>query len=472
MTVQPIIIQGGMGVGVSNWRLARAVSQAGQLGVVSGTALDLLLTRRLQCGDPGGHMAEAAARFPFPAIVERVWKRYFIEGGKSVAKKFLGVPMHALKPSQDLVDLTVLANFVEVNLAKYGHNGLVGINLLEKIQLPTIPSLFGAMLAGVDYVLMGAGIPRAVPGILDQLAQDQPTRLKIDVHGTTGTEEYFTEFDTTRYLQSPPQRLERPKFLAIVSSATLAIALARKSSGRVDGFIVEGWTAGGHNAPPRGTMQIDAIGEPIYGERDLPDLQKIASLGLPYWLAGSYGDRGKVAEAQALGAVGVQVGTAFAFCEESGIAPDLKHKVLDGSRRGVLRVFTDPVASPTGFPFKIIQGGTATAIPICGEDRIRICDLGYLRHLYLKPDGNVGYRCPSEPIDDYLRKGGTVEETAGRQCVCNGLISTLGLGQALADGTTEKPLLTGGDDAVAVARFLEPGKTSYCAQDVIDRLLS
>jgi NAD(P)H-dependent flavin oxidoreductase YrpB (nitropropane dioxygenase family) len=471
MTVQPIIIQGGMGVGVSNWRLARAVSQAGHLGVVSGTALDLLLARRLQNGDPGGHMAEAAARFPFPAIVERVWKRYFVAGGKAVTKRFLGAPMHSLRPSQDLVDLTVLANFVEVNLAKFGHNGLVGINLLEKIQLPTVPSLCGAMLAGVDYVLMGAGIPRAIPGILDQLAEGQPAKLKIDVQGCAGDEEHFAEFDPRPYLH-PGQRLPRPKFLAIVSSATLAIALARKSSGRVDGFIVEGWTAGGHNAPPRGTMTLDAAGEPIYGERDLPDLEKIASLGLPYWMAGSFGDKGKLAEAKALGAVGIQVGTAFAFCEESGIDPELKRKVLEGSRNGLLRVFTDPVASPTGFPFKVIQGGEATGIPVCGEGRIRVCDLGYLRHLYRKPDGAVGYRCPSEPIDDFLRKGGALEETVGRQCVCNGLISTLALPQVLADGTTERPLLTGGDDAIAVARFLAPGQDTYCAQDVIDRLLA
>ncbi|MEI6655295.1 MAG: nitronate monooxygenase, partial [Verrucomicrobiota bacterium] len=467
MTVQPIIIQGGMGVGVSNWRLARAVSQAGQLGVVSGTALDLLLTRRLQLGDPGGHMAEAAARFPFPEIVERVWKRYFVESGKAVAKRFLGVPMHALKPSRDLIDLTVLANFVEVNLAKHGHSGLVGINFLEKIQLPTLPSLFGAMLAGVDYVLMGAGIPRAIPGIMDQFAEGQAARLKIDVQGAAAEEEYFSEFDPAPYLTSPDQHLPRPKFLAIVSSATLAIALARKSSGRVDGFIVEGATAGGHNAPPRGAMQLDAAGEPIYGERDLPDLEKIASLGLPYWMAGSFGDQGKLAEAQAMGAVGIQVGTAFAFCEESGIDPELKHKVLEGSRRGVLRVFTDPVASPTGFPFKIIQGGPATGIPVCGDKRLRVCDLGYLRHLYRKPDGSAGYRCPSEPVDDFLRKGGNLEETVGRQCVCNGLIATLGYGQELADGSTEKPLLTGGDNAVAVANFLAPGQSSYRAQDVI-----
>ena len=35
-----VIIQGGTGVGISDWRLARSVSCLGQLGVVSGTALD------------------------------------------------------------------------------------------------------------------------------------------------------------------------------------------------------------------------------------------------------------------------------------------------------------------------------------------------------------------------------------------------------------------------------------------------
>lgn len=55
----PPIIQGGMGVTVSGWRLARAVSKEGQLGVVSGTALDLVLARQLQLGDVGGHLRRA-----------------------------------------------------------------------------------------------------------------------------------------------------------------------------------------------------------------------------------------------------------------------------------------------------------------------------------------------------------------------------------------------------------------------------
>ena len=80
---EPIIIQGGMGVAVSGWQLARAVSLAGQLGVVSGTALDVVLARRLQMGDPGGHMRRALAEFPYSNLADRILDRYFIPAGKS-----------------------------------------------------------------------------------------------------------------------------------------------------------------------------------------------------------------------------------------------------------------------------------------------------------------------------------------------------------------------------------------------------
>ncbi|MCF7916086.1 MAG: nitronate monooxygenase, partial [Spirochaetaceae bacterium] len=46
----PRIIQGGMGAGVSNWRLARSVAEQGGLGVVSSVALDVIMVRRLQQG--------------------------------------------------------------------------------------------------------------------------------------------------------------------------------------------------------------------------------------------------------------------------------------------------------------------------------------------------------------------------------------------------------------------------------------
>src|SRR5450755_1992217 len=82
MSNYPIIIQGGMGAGVSDWRLANAVSRLGQLGVVSGTALDQILARRLQDGDEGGHMRRALAAFPMTAMAERIRDKYYIAGGR------------------------------------------------------------------------------------------------------------------------------------------------------------------------------------------------------------------------------------------------------------------------------------------------------------------------------------------------------------------------------------------------------
>ena len=82
-----------MGAGVSSWTLANAVSKAGQLGVVSGTALDVILARRLQAGDLGGHMRRALSKFPIPDVAQRIIDRYFVEGGKPADKPFKAKPI-------------------------------------------------------------------------------------------------------------------------------------------------------------------------------------------------------------------------------------------------------------------------------------------------------------------------------------------------------------------------------------------
>ena len=472
MQVQlPRIIQGGMGVAVSSWPLARAVSLRGQLGVVSGTGIETVVTRRLQLGDPGGHLRTAFDAFPLPEVAERVWDRYFIAGGKAADAPFKSKPVPTIEMSITLLDLIVISNFAEVFLAKAQHAGLVGINLLEKVQLPNLASLFGAMLAQVDVVLMGAGIPRSIPAILDRFAAGEPAELKIDVAGALPGEEFRTRLDPRRYLVHGTGALQRPQFLAIVSSSTLALTLARKSSGKVDGFVVEGATAGGHNAPPRGALALDANGEPVYGLRDSPDLEQIRALGLPFWLGGSYGDAAKLEQALALGASGIQVGTAFAFCEESGLSPALKEAVLLASREGRIRVFTDPYASPTGFPFKVLQLDGTASEPAVFDVRERICDLGYLRQCYRQEDGTVGYRCSAEPLDDFLRKGGAQSDTLGRKCICNGLMSAVGYARVRPDGALEPPLVTAGDDAAQVHRFVKPGRTGYSVDDVLESLL-
>ena len=469
---QPIIIQGGMGVAVSAWQLAKAVSLTGQLGVVAGTALDTVLVRRLQSGDPGGHLRRAFAEFPMPEMAARILDRYFLPDGKPADAPFVSTKLLTEVPTQAQLELIVLANYAEVFLAKEDHDGLVGINYLEKVQLPALPSLFGAMLAGVDYVLMGAGIPTAIPGIIDRLCEGKSVELSLKVEGVDRDEKFFARFNPNEFTEGRTSSLRRPKFLPIVASATLATMLKRKSSGAVDGFVVEGPTAGGHNAPPRGKTQYNDRGEPIYGKRDVVDLKAMQALGLPFWLAGSYGSPEQVAHALDAGAAGVQVGTAFAFCDESGMDADIRHEVIQSCKEGTLDVRTDPLASPAAFPFKVLSLMGSLSDSVAYQIRKRRCDLGFLRQGFKKADGTLGWRCPAEPVAAYEKKGGA-EGTDGRKCICNGLMANIGLGQIDSDGLEELPLVTSGDDVKNLVQFLKsPEALSYSAHEVVNYLLS
>jgi nitronate monooxygenase len=417
-------------------------------------------------------MRRALADFPFDGVADRILDRYFIPGGKDRDEPFRPTPMLSLNPSAKHTELIVAANFVEVHLAAEGHHGLVGVNYLEKIQLPTLASLYGAMLAGVDYVVMGAGIPRAIPGALDRLSRGEPAQLPIHVEGAVPGEKIVSRFVPETFEGGPPVGLKRPKFLAIVASTALASMLARKANGRVDGFVVEGPTAGGHNAPPRGEPAHNERGEPIYGERDEVDLAGMRALERPFWLAGSYGNPEGLAVALERGAAGVQVGTAFAFCNESCLRNDIKRRVRKMSLAGNVDVITDPVASPTGFPFKVLQLDQSLSDSTVYKSRERICDLGFLRRAYRRPDGTIGWRCPGEPEKHYVRKGGLLADTVGRKCICNALVANIGMAQARPHGHHELPLVTCGNDASSVARLTSEGSGGYRARDVIEYLLS
>ena len=489
----PSIIQGGMGVGISGWELAAAVSRTGQLGVVSGTALEIVCTRRLQQGDPGGHMRRALAAFPVPAVAEWILSAYFVPGGIEDGTLFRSVPRFTLEPADRLQELTVFANFAEVFLAKEGHSGAVGINFLRKIEMPLPAALYGAMLAGVDYVLMGAGNPGELPGMIRNLARHEDVSLGIKVQGARSSDgpHVITFSPTTLFADglfgagrpfatgtSPgaPHTLRAPQALAIIASTDLAAALAGDPTVRPDGFIVEGASAGGHNAPPRGPRRTDEVGQPVYDERDEVDLPQIVALGLPVWLAGSCGTPEALRSAHEIGAAGIQVGTAFAFCAESGFAPDLKQRVLDDVASGDIEVRSDWRVSPTGFPFRVLQMAETLSDPAVVEARTAVCDLGMLRSAYVTPDGKVGYRCPAEPAQAYLgRKGGREANRTGRICLCNALLSSCGMPQRRRNGYVEPPVVTAGSDFSTVARLLKDGSgdnQAYSAADVVEHLLT
>lgn len=467
----PVIIQGGMGVGISHWELARAVAIAGRdldtsvLGVVSGTGVEVLLVRRLQDGDSGGHMRRALAAFPDPQIANNILETYFGDTSRSPYARYKNAP-----PLSDLLssnpnkvramqELSIAANFVEVWLAKEGHDGQIGINHLEKIQMLHLPRLYGAMLAGVDYVLEGAGIPDQVPGVLDSFSNQEPAKYKIDVEGSKVKVEMILDPESFGFAR----QLKRPTFLAIIASNVLAKALVRdRVSGRVDGFVIEGPTAGGHNAPPRHEHE--------YGEKDKVDLDKIRALGLPYWLAGSYGSPERLTEARAQGATGIQVGTIFALCDESGMRDDLKRQIRQQIDEDKLEILTSFEASPTGFPFKIAQIAGTLFEQRVYKDRRRRCSIGHLVRPYQTPAGKIGFRCPAEPKKAYVQKGGKPKDAEGSMCICNGLSATAGVAQHDKLGS-EPPIITLGDDVGSILKIPRRADGSYTAKDALAHLL-
>ena len=422
-------------------------------------------------------MRRGLAAFPVPAVAERILARYFRSEAEQNDKPLRLIPGFRIDPTGHAMDLAIAANFVEVFLAKEGHDGHVGGNYLEKIQLPNLTSMFGAMLAGVDNVLMGAGIPRTIPGILDSHAEWKPVEMRINVEDADKDDAYFSRFDPLEGIRShlphfELPKLKRPDFFPIISSNVLALTLAKKSTGKVNGFIVERHIAGGHNAPPRGGMKLDENDEPIYGPKDEANLAQLSKMGIPFWLAGGGSSETGLKDALAAGAAGIQVGTAFAYCDESGFDASIKKRVLEKVKTGEAKIFTDSRGSPTGFPFKVVNLEGTLFEPEVYESRKRICDLCYLRHPYKKADATIGYRCPSEPVKDYIKKGGKEEDTVGRKCLCNGLMAAIGMPQKYKDGGEEPAMVTSGDDVTKLSRFVNWDTMSYSSQDVIKELLS
>lgn len=465
----PRLIVGGMGVYASSAELVKAavsVREKEVMGVVAGTGLTVIMVNRLQDGDP--QIKQALEAFCMPEMAEKIFSKYTpkakaLNGGHYLLPPKPETLINGSEEKKlELQKLLVLASFAEVWLARQGHNGEVGYNVLEKVQIPHLWELYGAVLGGANCVFMGAGMPYQMPDVLKRLANNEEASYRINVAGLKET--YETTFNPVDLI--PEKYLKqniRPEFMAIVSHDLLAKRLADKSE--VNGFVVEGPKAGGHNAPARG-REVNSEGEPIYGERDEPDLNAIAKLG-PFWLAGGYA--GKLNEAIKLGAVGIQVGSWFALCNESGLGEIYKKTALKGITEGSIKVITSKVASPSGYPFNIAQLEHTLANRDVYNARRRVCGHGFLVHPYLKQDGEIGFRCPGGPVDVYVRKGGKIEDTKDKQCLCTGLIAATKFGEGPAILTLGKDVMER-NDTNFIYKIKRRPDGSYSAGDVVDAI--
>jgi NAD(P)H-dependent flavin oxidoreductase YrpB (nitropropane dioxygenase family) len=504
------LIQGGMGVYVSNWRLAKAVAREKpgiSAGTVSGTGLDVVYTRLLQLGDPGGHIRRALAAFDAlcgTEIGQKIYARYFIPGGKAPAARFKNAPMQTLQTlagndvipppvepgnpvslvlDEQVVELLIVTGFAEVWLAKEGHAGTIFINFLKKIELPLTYTLYGAMLAGVDGVIVGAGNPDGLPAACSRLARHTAVSIDLQVLYRESGETFNVVFDPKsvadgKLTQVP---LKRPAFLAIVSLENLVQALAQSPSGAPDGFIIEHHTAGGHNAGPQGPLKTDELGQPVYGDKDEPDLQAIRQAGLPFWLAGGYGSHEKLQQALAAGAAGVQVGSTFALAEESGMKAAFRTAILGELRNGAgdAAIVRTTLFSPTGFPFKVVQLDGTLADDAVYTTRPRVCDIGLLQQRGLGKAAEDGsrrlfQRCPAAPVEGFVNKRGLPVNTQDRRCLCNGLLACVGLGQVSERNgvrVEEPAIVTLGNHLDGIRRVSHNGQTPYWADEVVADIL-
>ncbi len=333
------IIQGGMGVGVSLHPLAKAVAREGGLGIVSSACLDRLVSKR---------------------------------SGKKAN--------------------TYEAAYEEVSLAK-AEKGFAGINIMGALARDFSDSVKGALDAGADAIISGAGLPLSLPAI----QQPKDTAL-----------------------------------IPIVSSARALEIICKKWEKlgyRPDAVVLEGPLAGGHLG-----FRIDQVElESNRLENLFPRVKDMAKKfgDFPVIVAGGIYTHDDILQFMARGADGVQMGTRFLATEESSATETYKQAVVLAKEEDI--VVAHRPGSPCGLPFRVIKQ-SVMYLSSLQRRREPKCDKGYV---LLKDVEGKFTVCPAK------------EDNKGYFCICNGLLSSAGFNPA-----EEEALYTVGANASRVDKIL------------------
>jgi nitronate monooxygenase len=332
------IIQGGMGVGVSLSPLAGAVAQEGGVGIVSSAALDRLLSKR--------------------------------NGRKSSAYE---------------------AAYEEISLSK-ANGGFAGINIMVALLQTYDATVEGAIDAGADFIISGAGLPMRLPLIKDP-----------------GETALIPIVSSPRALELICKKWERAGY-------------------RPDAVVLEGPLAGGH----LGFKLEELYLESNKLENLFPPVKEMAEKygGFPVIVAGGIYDHSDIVRFLKMGADGVQMGTRFMVTRESSATDAYKQAVIDAGREDIV-VAHNP-GSPSGLPFMVIkQSGMYQST--LARKRKPLCNKGYM----LRPDRDgVFNQCDSRL------------ENSKSFCICNGLLSSAGY-----NSDREEPLYTVGVNGYRIDRL-------------------
>src|ERR1700686_85572 len=148
----------------------------------------------------------------------------------------------------------------------------------------------------------------------------------------------------------PKEILEecRAKSIVTIGTATTPDEAAVLQDAGVDAIVASGFEAGGH----RGSF-LRSAEDSLTGTFSLVP-QIVDIVDVPVIAPGGIGDARGVVAALALGAGGVQLGTAFLACEDSGASPVHREALLGKAAGHTGRVEEGRGAGPTGsrpFPF-------------------------------------------------------------------------------------------------------------------------
>ncbi len=271
------VVQGGMGVGVSAHGLAGAVAHEGGVGTLSSVDL----------------------RRHHPDLMERT----------------RGLDMAHPAQARRLIDeanLEALAREVARARAGAQGRGLIAINVMRAVSAYAA-SVKRALEAGVDAVVVGAGLPLDLP----DLAQDHPHVALIPI------------LSDARGVQLIVKKWERKKRLP-------------------DAIVIEHpRLAGGH----LGAAKVADLNDTRFDfENVIPQsLAFLRSAGIekeiPLIAAGGIRSFEDIVRVQALGAAAVQLGTPFAVTSECDAHPEFK-RVLAEARDEDMVEFTSVAGLP------------------------------------------------------------------------------------------------------------------------------
>ncbi len=326
-------------MGISLFPLASAVAREGGLGIISSAGLDRIVSKR---------------------------------NGKRVN--------------------SYEAAYEEISFAREAGGQHVGMNVMVALARDYQESVKGAIDAGADVIISGAGLPLSLPLI-------HPAK------------------DTA--------------LIPIVSSARALEIVCRKwekAGRRPDAAVLEGPLAGGHLG-----FRIDELDMGANRlENLLPAVMDVAREhgDFPIIVAGGIYSHSDIARFLQMGANGVQMGTRFLATVESGASHEYKQAVVDAKEEDIT-VAQSP-GSPCGLPFRVIKH---SPMFVSALKRLRApkCDKGYV--LQKDPSGNFSKCAAKQDNADYF-------------CICNGLLSSSGYDPA------EEPLFTAGTNASRVDRIL------------------